>query len=188
MRNVRLAAVVAAALLTSVPSLAMSKEYGDAGTFEVGGQFHLGSSTKKYDKADVKIEMQDTTIQPNAGFFVTDSIQVIGDLTISNYKVDDTDGNRFALGVGAGYLLKVGALRVGPEVLVRYYNEKFGDTTENGPGAALQGALKVPIGTGGLLTASAGLSFFTATAKSGGAKDDVTTQSFDTLVGFAIWF
>lgn len=185
-----LIAVAGATLLFSSTAFAQMKAYGRAGTFEVAGNFTFANTTEDYDSG--KSDRSETTISPTAGFFLMDGLELLGDVSISNVEVDDVKGSLLAVGAGAGYFVGVGAIRIGPQLLFRYYSNKVdfgnGTATDTGPGVKVGLAAKVPIGTGGLLIAGVNYDYLRTTRKFGGNKEDGSVSGLTTSVGFGIYF
>lgn len=189
MRILMVAAV--ATVLCSSTAFAQVKQYGSAGTFEVAGTFTLSSTTSDYDDSG-KVEREETTITPHGGFYIMDSVEVLGDVRISNIEVNDVPGSTYAIGAGAGYFLGIGTIRVGPQLLFRYYTSEFGEGngkfTESGPGATVGVAAKVPIGSGGILISGLNYDYITTSRKQGSAKEDGSVSGYAITAGFGIYF
>jgi hypothetical protein len=177
----------AAMLLTSSTAFAQIKQYGRAGTFEIAGTFTLSNTTSDYDDSG-KTERSDMTITPSGGFYIMDSVEALVDVKISDYEQNDVDGSVFGLGAGAGYFLGIGTIRVGPQLLFRYYSSEFGDFKETGPGATVGFAAKVPIGSGGLLISGVNYDYITTTRKGGGVDEDGSVSGYAITAGFGIYF
>ena len=180
-----------ATMLCSTTAFAQIKQYGRAGTFEIAGTFELSNKTSDYDDSG-KVERSETTITPSGGFYIMDSVEVLADIEISNFEVNDTPGSTYAIGAGAGYFLGIGTIRVGPQLLFRYYTNEFGEGngkfTESGPGAKVGVAAKVPIGSGGLLISGLNYDYITTTRKQGSAKEDGSVSGYAITAGFGIYF
>ena len=188
-------AVAAATLLFSSTAFAQ-KQYGRAGTFEVSGTVTLQNQTEDYDDSG-KTDTQSTTLAPVFGFYLMDNVELLGGLTIGNSSTEsdgggEVTGSIFTVDAGAGYFIPIGAIRLGPQLLFRYYSVKqdFGgaDATDTGPGLSIGGAAKVPIGTGGLLIAGINYGDQMTTRKVPGNKEDGTVSGLTTAVGFGIYF
>lgn len=180
-----------ATLLCSSTAFAQVKQYGHAGTFEIAGTFTLSSTTSDYDKSG-ETDRSETTITPSGGFYIMDSVEVLADVRISNFEVDDSPGSTYGIGAGAGYFLGIGTIRVGPQVLLRYYTSEFGEGagkfTESGPGGTLGLAAKVPIGSGGLLISGLNYDYIYTARKQGSEKEDGTVSGYAITAGFGIYF
>lgn len=183
--------IAAATLLCSSTAFAQTKQYGRAGTFEIAGTFSTSSTTSDYDDSG-KTDRSETTIVPHFGFFLMDSVEILTDIRISNSETNDIKGSEFGVGAGAGYFLGVGAIRVGPQLLFRYYSSSFGEGqgkfTESGPGATIGLAAKVPIGSGGLLLSGLNYDYIQTSRKQGSAKEDGSVSGYAVNVGFGIYF
>ena len=187
-------AVAMATLLFSPSALAQVKLYGQAGTFEVAGNFSFGSQTSDYDDAG-KQTTAFTTISPSGGFFLMDAVQILGDVRVTNATTEFEGGGErtsqeLSIGVGAGYFIGIGAIRVGPQMLLRYYSltieQGSAEQSDTGPGVSIGAALKVPIGSGGLVIAGLNYDYLTTSRKE--PKDEGTVSGYATTVGFGIYF
>lgn len=182
---------VAAALLCSSTAFAQVKAYGEAGTFEIAGNFTLSNTTSDYDDSG-KTDRSETTIAPTGGFFLMDSVEALVDVRVSNFEENDVDGSVFALGAGAGYFIGIGTIRVGPQLLFRYYTSDKGEGNnafkETGPGATVGVAAKVPIGSGGLLITGLNYDYLSTTRKQGSAEEDGSVSGYAITAGFGIFF
>ena len=187
---------------------AWAKEYGDAGTIEVGGTVAFGSRTTKLTDKDTDedaVDESSTTIDvsPEVSYFVMPGVAVLGRIGIGMTDTDDklfdekSSSQDMEIGVGGAYLLNLGKARVGPGLLVRYISETeaFEDdtgedeTTLTGQGVTAGGLLKLPIGGGGVITAALFLDYDMLQAEfEGGGEADVTRMTFGTTVGASIWF
>lgn len=185
--------VAAATLLFSSTAFAQTKQYGQAGTFEIAGTFTLSNTTSDYDN-DIggKQDRTETTITPSGGFYLMDSVEALVDVRISNTSVNDVDGSLFAVGAGAGYFLGIGTIRVGPQLLFRYYTREEGEGPgkfkDTGPGATVGLAAKVPIGSGGLLISGLNYDYLVTQRKIGGEKGDGSVSGYAITAGFGIYF
>lgn len=199
----RLMAAVAIATLAA-PASVHAKEYGKAGTIELGGSFSAGTSTVELeDDAGDKTKTTNSglSIGPDVGFFLLPGIELIGALRLG-YEIEDDDTvtdttSSLGLGVGGGILLPVGRARIGPQMLLTYTSQTqtskdTSDDTETevtfvGPGVRLQGVAKLPIGEGGIITAGLYMEYFEL--EIGGDADDTQTHTeFGTAVGFSVYF
>ena len=180
-----------ATLLCSSTAFAQTKQYGQAGTFEIAGTFTLSNTTSDYDDSG-EVERSETTITPHGGFYIMDSVQVLADVRISNFEENDVPGSTYGIGAGAGYFLGIGTIRVGPQLLFRYYTSEFGEGqgkfSESGPGATVGVAMKVPIGSGGLLISGLNYDYITTTRKQGSQKEDGSVSGYAITAGFGIYF
>ena len=189
-----LTVAASAALLFSSTAFAQVKQYGHAGTFEITGTFTLSSTTSDYDE-DIggKQDRSETTITPSGGFFVMDSVEALVDVKISNTSVGDVDGSLLGVGAGAGYFLGIGTIRVGPQLLFRYYSreEKLDGRSlfkDVGPGVTGGLAAKVPIGSGGILITGLNYDYLVTQRKANGEKGDGTVSGYAVTAGFGIYF
>ena len=187
MRKLMMVAFATAGVLCSSTAFAQVKQYGRAGTFEVAGNFTLSNTTSDYDDSG-ETERSETTIAPTVGFYLMDAVELLGDIRITNTSINDTDGSVLAIGAGAGYFIPVGAIRVGPQILFRYYSEEIGDFKDTGPGATVGAAAKVPIGTGGLLITGFNYDYLMTEREANGNKEDGTVSGYAFTVGFGIYF
>lgn len=191
-------AAFAASLLAAAP--ASARDYGEAGTIELGGGLSIGNTTQDFDNGG-KDTRTDITISPEVGYFVMDGLIVLGTLGLGmssvDYEGDEKDESTdISVGAGAGYLLPVGIARIGPAARVRYIMDEFkstsGGTTSTtdvtGMGFDIAGVAKLPVGSGGVITASLFYSMENLTAKSGGAEGDLDRTAIGTSVGFSIFF
>jgi hypothetical protein len=183
----RILYLAAAATLFSSTAFAQVKQYGRAGTFEVAGNFTLSNTTSDYDDSG-KTKRSETVIAPTGGFYLMDSVEALVDVKISNFEENDVDGSVFAVGAGAGYFLGIGTIRVGPQLLFRYYSSEFGDFKETGPGATVGLAAKVPIGSGGILLSGLNYDYLSTTRKGNGVNEDGSVSGYAITVGFGIYF
>lgn len=183
----RILYLAAAATLFSSTAFAQTKQYGRAGTFEIAGNFTLSNTTSDYDDSG-ETKRSEMTIAPTGGFYLMDSVEALVDVKISDIEQNDVDGSVFALGAGAGYFLGIGTIRVGPQLLFRYYSSEFGDFKETGPGATIGLAAKVPIGSGGILLTGLNYDYVNTTRKGGGINEDGSVSGYAITAGFGIYF
>ena len=204
----RVATVIATGLLLSSGS-ALAKDYGDAGTIELGGNVFFESTSTKLEDDDNNFKTDesgtDITLAPDVFYYLMPGLPIIGgiELGMENQKDNEDDSTSattgFGVGVGTGYFVKVGAARLGPAAQLRFSQEttKTDDgagveteTTLSGPGVRLGALAKLPIGSGGVITAGLFMNYDTLKEK---VKDvdgetDVTSMSFGTTVGVSVWF
>ena len=206
----KVAAMVVAGTLMASGS-AMAKDYGDAGTIELGGTVAFGSSTTKMTESESAIPGdQDTVdesateiaIQPELTFYLLPGLALLGSVGVGmesfDNKLDDSKQTTQTLnvGVGAGYFLPIGKSRIGPGVRLKYISEtdKFDDGTDEtestlaGQGVTVAGIVKLPIGGGGVITGSLYVDYDMLKADDDGAKADVTRTTIGTAVGVSVWF
>jgi hypothetical protein len=206
----RTAAILTAGALLASGS-AWAKDYGDAGTIEIGGNVSFGSSTTKFTETESAIPGdQDTVdetgtaidVSPEVTFFLLPGLALFGNLGLGMSTTDDklddskTTGQDMRVGVGAGYLLPIGKSRIGPAARLNYISESETDdsggtkteTTLTGQGVTVAGVAKLPIGGGGVITAALFVDYAMLAADADGAKADVTRTTIGTSVGVSIWF
>lgn len=212
-RNVT-AVLVTGALLAS--GSAFAKDYGDAGTIELGGNLQfLSSTTKLEDDEGVLTSKTDRTatdmqIGPSISYYLAGGLPIIADIGIGmesskdneDDSTEDTQTIRFA--VGSGYFLKIGAARIGPAALIGYRSETTKTKDDDGAGGTVEsettytgqelvagGVAKLPIGGGGVITAALFLQYGMGEEEIKDAPGDpteVTTVGFGTSIGVSVWF
>jgi hypothetical protein len=188
------------ALLTlailALPAAASAKEYGSAGTIEVGGTFGFSSDTTDFDKGG-KDTTTDMTISPSIGYFVIPGLEANIGVDIDNSTDKPEGGTKttdttFTPNLGAAYFVAAGPVKVGPAVQLSIINEsnKASGTTIKRTGTGLGAGLlaKAPVSQGGVITAGLVFSQDSVTDKSGGASAKGTITRFGTIVGFSVFF
>ena len=202
--------IILAAGLMLTSTTALAKDYGDSGTIEIGGDVSFASTASKTEDKDVDFK-QDTSgtameLQPSLYYYLLDGLPLIVSLELSSESSTDNESDPketdtttgFGIGLGTGYFLKVGKARIGPAISFGFGNEtqtsKAGsaetEVTRSGPEVTIGGLAKLPVGTGGVITA--GL-FIEQEMQKEKVKDvdgeaDVTTTSIGTSVGFSVFF
>lgn len=193
-------------LLTSGSALA--KDYGDAGTIELGGDFVFTSSSAKLEDDDTGFKTDNTgtdlEIAPSAYYYLIDGLPLIVSLELgmssdtdnesSPKETDTTQG--FGLGLGTGYFVKVGKARIGPAISLGFSTETQksdsddSEITRSGPEVTIAGLAKLPIGTGGVITAGLFIEneMQTEKVKDVDGEADVNTLSIGTSIGFSVFF
>lgn len=206
----RTAAILTAGALLASGS-AWAKDYGDAGTIEVGGTASFGSRTTKLTESESSIpgdqDVADETsttidISPEVTFYLLPGLALLGSIGIGTDSTDDkafdnkSTSQSMNVGVGAGYFLPIGKARIGPGARLKYISETQTDddgtskeeATLTGQGVTVAGVAKLPIGGGGVITAALFMDYDMLKADSDGAKADVTRTTVGTSVGVSIWF
>ena len=182
------------------------KEYGKAGIIDFGATFSGGTTTTEYDDAGEANDTTSVILAPTVAYFLIDSLALVGQLSVGIVNQDEggvkVDATGFGLGLGAAYLVNLGALHAGPAVLLRYdtLNAKVdlgpglkGDFEESGPGATIAAIGKLPVGGGGLINLSL---YYTQrmidqSIDLGPAlksDDSGTDSTIGTSVGFSVYF
>ena len=196
--------IIVSALTLLVPAVAGAEEYAKPGQIEAGGFFAVASQTIK-TKVDAPgaEETSDTLtailIEPTIGYFVADGLEVIGQLIVRNvsYKFDGADDpfvfTDIGLGAGAGYFLNLGVARIGPQGIVRFVNDSFtaGDFKNTGTsmGAQVGAFAKVPINSGGVLSAGLVYDYLQVTRSvDDGAGFEYDEEGTDTAIGARVGF
>lgn len=206
----RTAAILTAGALLASGS-ALAKDYGDAGTIEVGGTVGFGSSTTKMHETESAVpgdqdtvDESSTTIDlsPEVTFYLLPGLALLGSIGIgmdsTDDKLDDSKNSSqdMRIGVGAGYLLPIGKSRIGPAARLNYISGTDTDddgttkteTKVTGQGVTVAGVAKLPIGGGGVITAALFMDYDMLKSDTEGSKADVTRTTIGTSVGVSIWF
>ena len=207
MRTMVVASLVAA---LAFPAAAAAREYGDAGTIDVTGGLEIGSTSTTLEEKDTETEIEDTNtivgITPSVIWYPIDGLGVLGSISMdSNSDTRKVEGNdettnsttSFELGVGAGYLFKVGKVRMGPALTLKIANQSTtsddgtDETTEKASGAGfeLAAVIKLPVGTGGVVTTGLFLeSLALTTEPEDGPEDELSKVSLGMFFGVGIYF
>lgn len=204
----RMAFLAAGLMLTSTTALA--KDYGDSGTIEIGGDVSFASTSSKTEDKDVDFK-QDSSgtameVQPSLYYYLLDGLPLIVSLELTSESSTDNESDPketdtttgFGLGLGTGYFLKIGKARIGPAISLGFANEtqksKAGsaetEVTRSGPEVTIGGLAKLPVGTGGVITAGLFIEneMQTEKVKDVDGEAEVNTLSIGTSVGFSVWF
>lgn len=197
-------------LAFALPAEAREKagEYGSAGQLEAGGSFGIASVRDEFDSGDSTSLA--IVVNPQVGYFVADGFELIGALGLVSVSQTDDDGaggesdisaTQIGLGAGAGYFLKVGGARLGPQLLLQFVQldgsldiAGFGevDVKNQDIGMSASFQAKVPVGGGGVITAGIGAQFANVTQEVSfgalSADSDGTSFGIETSVGFLVFF
>ena len=205
--------LLAAAVASLVPSIAFAEGYGKPGQLEAGGFFGLFSETETY-KADspgateVETTRTGVLIQPQVGYFVSDGLELIGELNVGTFseKVEDADpttSTAIGLGFGGGYFLSLGGLRIGPQAILRVAQTTTKipgflgtpddlDVAQQDVGAQVGGFAKMPIGGGGVLAVGLAVDYSNVTQKIEfgvfEAEPTGNTTNIGARVGYFVFF
>jgi len=199
--------LMAGALLAS--GSAYAKDYGDSGTIELGGNLQFVSSSSKTEDKDINFKTDnsstDITLEPEVSFFLLGGLPLFVGLELGMNSSKDNeaetsqDTTKFGLNLGTGYLVKIGKARIGPAVALGFSQETRksdngpgadSEVTRSGPGVTIAGLAKLPIGSGGVITAGLFVEnqMLTEKIKDVDNEADVTTLSFGTSIGVSVFF
>lgn len=202
----RLTTVVALTTMLCSGS-AWAKEYGDAGTIDITGNVRFAQTTTKMTETETDADTEDNSstdieLMPEVAFFLLPGVAILGSLELSqdSFKdnLDDSSSTSqdMAVRVGGAYLLSVGTARIGPALRVGYITtntkEEFGgDDSEaktSGPTVQLGGLMKLPIGSGGVVTAALTAEQEMLTFDFDGNEGDQTNTTLGLSLGVGIYF
>ena len=187
---------------------AWAKDYGDSGTIDLSGNFGFTQRTVKMTETETDADSLDDTntdieIQPEVAFFLLPGLAILGSASVSqstlkdNLEDDTSSDQRISIQAGGGYLLGVGTARLGPFLKVGFIQgsskSDFGGTdaedTYSGPSVQLGGAMKLPVGSGGVITAALMLEQNMLKYEyEGGVEADVTETGVIMSLGVGVWF
>ena len=200
------AILMAGALLASGSTNA--KDYGDAGTIELGGNLSFVSASSKTEDKDINFKTDnsstDVSLEPEISYFLIGGLPLFVGLDVGMNSSKDNEADTtedttgFGLNLGTGYLLKIGKARLGPAISLGFSQEttKVDDgtneteRTRSGPGVTVAGLAKLPIGSGGVITAGLFVEnkMHTEKIKDVDGEADITTLSFGTSIGVSVFF
>lgn len=194
-------AILVVGAVLALGGAAHAEEYGRTGVIELGGTFGFESGTTKIEPdvgPSVEYQTTDMTIAPTFGFFVSKDIQAVARLAFVNRTIDFDGAKNTASSVGvdagANYLVRVGKMRVGPQLLLGYStatSKNAGDSDEfkeSGPEVELGAVFKAPIGGGGLLGSGIGFRYSMHSFEQGSFKGSATGTDFAVTASFGVFF
>ena len=203
----RLASVLAAATLLASGS-AHAKDYGDAGVIEIGGSVGFSNTTTTMTDDDSDEDVVDETstgisISPDIYYYLAPGLPLVASLSLGMDSTKDeifeetTNDTDVEAAIGAGYLVPVGKARIGPLAQAKFISrssksdsDEFGDSesTQSGPGVRLAGVAKMPVESGGVITAGLFVDYNMLAYESEGYESDITEMNIGVAVGFGVWF
>ena len=194
-------AILVVGTVLAFAGTARAEEYGRAGVIELGGTFGIQDGTTEIEPdtgPTVKYKTTDLTLAPTLGFFVSKDIQAVGRLLYVNRTVDFDGAKNTASAVGidggAAYLIRVGGMRIGPQLLLGYStvtSENEGDPdpfVESGPEVELGAVFKAPIGGGGLIGSGVGFRYAIHSFEQGSLEGSATATSFAVTASAGVFF
>lgn len=198
-----LLAVALAAL--ALGGVAQAEEYGKSGVVELGGAFGFQSGTVVIEpESGPKTEYTTTEmrVSPTLGFFVKKDIQAVARLSLVNLTIDvdgaKNTGTAIGVDLGGNYLVPVGTMRIGPQILAGYSTASSKNDTDDseysqsGPALEAGAVVKVPVGGGGVLGAGIGFRYSMETfeADFGGGKTEgsATSTNLGMNATFSVFF
>lgn len=197
-----LAALAATSVLTSPPVSA--REYGEAGTVEIGGALSIGNNRTNLDDSGTTTATA-VVLAPSIGYFVADGLSLIGTVSIStssaDYEGGEDSSTGIGVGAGGGYFFPAGAARLGPVALLRYGSNSLSQQADGGGDLSLETSgtgfevgmqVKVPVGGGGVFTGGLGMQFANVDAEvefnGMTGSDSGTATAIGTSLGFTVFF
>lgn len=203
--------VPAALILAIFPSdAAAERPYASLRVVELGGLAELSFTKESFTPEGFDESVDDTStttvsLQPIIGYFVAPRLQLIAGPTISWIREspdeDDEDSDAITatgLGarVGAGYYIPSGPIFVGPRAQVGYEHVSVGagdvDVTANNWLFQGAGALRVPVGGGGLLDLAVVVDYLIGKTETDvvgmPVEVDTTNLSVGLQAGFFVYF
>jgi hypothetical protein len=175
---------------------AQPRRYGSQGTLEISGSLALTSTASVFETSvgELAGTLMDVELKPTVGYFVIDGLAVELSPFLGYQKTDVEDSpetSSVSLGavLGVGYYFELGPVRLGPEAFAGYASTVYDDGTEakgSGPTFGGGAALKLPIGTGGLVDLSAGYRFESDDATN--FADSISTNGLAVSAGLGIFF
>jgi hypothetical protein len=201
----RIRILLLTAALCSFALSAHAKQFGDSGTIEIGGSFSFQNGTTKIEPEQgdaIEYDTQEMRVAPTVGFFFGKKIEGVARLSLVNVSSDasGTKSSGSGAGVDAGfaYLINIGAMRAGPQLLVGYSTSSSksdladSEYSEAGPGAEIGAVLKVPFGAGAVLGAGVGFRYDMSTYENdvGGtvSKGEATSTDLAVSASFGVFF
>ena len=193
---------IVSALLAAAPAAAADGDYGTTGILEVGGSFAIVSQSED-PEGGTTTDLTGIDLSPTIGYFVSDGLQIIGQLPVQNFRVDGggdkASVTNIGVGVGAAYLFQAANAHVGPQFVARYFMSTIdvsgtfdAKIEDSGPGANVALVAKVPVGGGGVLGASLFMDYMQVSRDIEFAgisgSDDGTVTSLGTAVTFSVFF
>lgn len=198
--------VTLAALGGLVSGAAADTQYAGRGVVELGGSARLSFTSESVTRDTIDqssdSSVTDVQLQPIIGYFVAPQLQIFGGPVVGWSRNSRDDGpsattTRYGAAAGAGYYFPAGPVFFGPRAEVGYARstlEFYGDQVTGHTWSVLgSGALRVPLGFGGVVDVAAVLGYLkgsTTISQSSGSEQEEGSSEFNVgvAVGFFVFF